>query len=131
MSTNDLKRKLAIISSAVVRGKRSRLTDEIEETTIRTKPNFNQHYKERFEAQRRLAQKVAGSLEVNEILERMREETKALIPSAMEACILLLDPEAPQYTRPLQCALYERPVNCLSCKRNRPAIQKAIRKGGK
>jgi len=67
-------------------------------------------------------------LEVNEILERLREEARALIPRAMEACILLLDPDAPQYTRPLQCALYERPVNCLSCKRHRPAVQRAISK---
>lgn len=83
-------------------------------------------YKERFEAQRRLSKRVASSLEVNEILERLREEARALIPRAMEACILLLDPDAPQYTRPLQCALYERPVNCLSCKRHRPAVRRAI-----
>jgi class 3 adenylate cyclase len=86
-------------------------------------------YKERFEAQKRLLQKVASSLEVNEILEKMREEAKALVPGAMEACIILLDKDAPSYTRPLQCALYDTPINCLSCKRNRPAIQKAIQKG--
>jgi len=44
----------------------------------------------------------------------------------MEACILLLDPEAPKYTRPLQCALFGTPVNCLSCKRSRFAVQEAI-----
>ena len=44
----------------------------------------------------------------------------------MEACILLLDPEASQYTSPLQCALFDRPVNCLSCKRNRTAVKKAM-----
>lgn len=86
-------------------------------------------YKERFEAQRRLLQKVSSSMEVNEILEKMREEAKALVPTAMEACIILLDKDAPSYTRPLQCALYDTPINCLSCKRDRPAIQKAIEKG--
>ena len=92
-------------------------------------PNPDLLYKERFEAQRRLTQKVAGSLEVNEILERLREEARALIPSSLESCILILDPEAPRYTRPLQCALYDLPMNCLSCKRSRPAIQKAITRG--
>ena len=91
--------------------------------------NLIRRYKERFEAQRRLAQKVAGCLEVNEILEKMREEARVLVPPAMEACILILDPEAPQYTGPLQCALYDGPVNCLSCKRSRPAVQNAITKG--
>jgi class 3 adenylate cyclase len=49
-----------------------------------------------------------------------------MVPIAMEACILMLDPDAEKYTRPLQCALYDRPVNCISCKRRRPAIQKAL-----
>jgi hypothetical protein len=91
----------------------------------------DKYYKERFEAQRRLADKIAPFLEVNDILEKAREELKNTIPSAMEVCILLLDPEAEKYTRPLQCALYERPVSCLACKRDRNAIQKAInqRKG--
>ena len=88
-------------------------------------------YKERFEAQRRLSKKLASTMEVNKILETLREETRTLIPSSMETCIIMLDPDAQKYTRPLQCALYDRPVNCLSCKKNRPAIQKALatRKG--
>ena len=92
---------------------------------------MEKYYRERFEAQKRLMRKIAPFMEVNDILEKMREEIRDLIPSAMETCILLLDPEARKYTRPLQCALYDRPVNCLSCKRSRPAIQKAIhrRKG--
>ncbi|MGD9318394.1 MAG: adenylate/guanylate cyclase domain-containing protein [Desulfobacteraceae bacterium] len=89
---------------------------------------MKKYYKERFEAQRRLAQKIAPFNEVNDILEKMREEARNLVPSAMEACILLLDPEAQKYTRPLQCALYDRPVNCLLCKRGRGAIQKALDK---
>jgi len=89
--------------------------------------SMQKYYRERFEAQRRLAGKIAPHMEVNRILEIMRSEIRALVPRAMEACILLLDPEAGKYTRPLQCALYDRPVNCLSCKRNRSAIQKAIK----
>ena len=87
---------------------------------------MEKYYEERFQAHRRIGRKLASTMEVNEILERLREEARLLIPSAMEACILLLDPDAPKYTRPLQCALYDRPVNCLSCKRSRPAVQKAI-----
>lgn len=92
---------------------------------------MKKYYKERFEAQRRLAEKIAPFMEVNDILETMRAEIRVIVPAAMESCILLLDPEAQKYTRPLQCALYDRPVNCLACKRNRSAIQKAInqRKG--
>jgi adenylate cyclase len=89
---------------------------------------MEKHYKERFEAQRRLAEKIAPFMEVNDILETMRAEIRVIVPTAMESCILLLDPDAQQYTRPLQCALYDRPVNCLACKRNRSAIQKAINK---
>jgi class 3 adenylate cyclase/putative methionine-R-sulfoxide reductase with GAF domain len=89
---------------------------------------MKKYYKERFEAQRRLAQKIAPFNEVNDILEKMREEARNLVPSAIETCILLLDPEAQKYTRPLQCALYDRPVNCLLCKRGRGAIQKALDK---
>jgi class 3 adenylate cyclase/putative methionine-R-sulfoxide reductase with GAF domain len=89
---------------------------------------MGQYYRERLEAQQRIARKLASTMEVNEILEMLREETRSLVPSAMEACILLLDPDAIKYTRPLQCALYGRPVNCLSCKRNRGAVQKALQR---
>ena len=89
---------------------------------------MRKYYRERFEAQRRFNSKVASSIEVNEILEKLREEARALVPSAMEVCVLMIDPDAPKYTRPLQCALYARPVNCLSCKRNRNAVQKALDK---
>ncbi len=89
---------------------------------------MKKYYKERFLALKRLTRAIAPYMEVNEILEKMREELRYQIPSAMEACILLLDPEASKYTRPLQCALYNKPVNCLKCKRSRPAIQKAVRK---
>jgi class 3 adenylate cyclase len=85
-------------------------------------------YRERFEAQRNLINKTAPLMEVNEIIEKVREELRNLIPNAMEVCILLLDPDAEKYTSPLQCALYETPVSCQACKRDRPAVQKAISK---
>ncbi len=84
------------------------------------------YYKERFLAYRSIAAKIATTLEVNEILEKLRIEARNLIPSALEVCILLVDKDAPLYTRPLQCQLYERPMNCLSCKRFRPAIMEAV-----
>ena len=87
---------------------------------------MKKYYKERFEAQRRLAKSVAPLNEVNDILEKMREEARKLVPSSMEACILLMDQDAQKYTRPLQCALYDKPLNCLLCKRSRAAIQKAL-----
>ncbi len=87
---------------------------------------MDKYYKERFQAQRNLIHKIAPLMEVNEIIEKVREELRRIIPNAMEVCILLLDPDADKYTSPLQCALYEEPVNCQSCKRDRPAIQKAI-----
>jgi len=86
------------------------------------------YYKERFLAHKTITATIAESLEVNEILERLRVEARKLIPSAMEVCILLLDEDAPSYTRPLQCQLYDKPVNCLSCKRFRPSIQQAVKK---
>jgi hypothetical protein len=46
---------------------------------------------ERFLAQRRMARKIAPFMEVNDILEKVREELRGVIPSAMEVCILLLD----------------------------------------
>jgi class 3 adenylate cyclase len=89
---------------------------------------MEKYYEERFKAQRRLAEKIAPLMEINEILEKIRDELRETISSAMEARILLLDPDAKKYTRPLQCILYDRPVNCLSCKRSRPVIQKAMEK---
>jgi class 3 adenylate cyclase len=87
---------------------------------------MDKYYKERFEAQQSLIRKIAPLLEVNEILEKVREELRKQVPNAMEVCILLLDRDAQKYTSPLQCALYERPVDCQSCKRDRPAVKKAI-----
>ena len=87
---------------------------------------MERYYKERFHVQQNLISKTAPLMEVNEIIEVVREELRDLIPNAMEVCILLIDPEAQKYTRPLQCALYKNPVDCQSCKRDRPAVQRAI-----
>ena len=89
---------------------------------------MEKYCEERFKAHRRLAEKIAPLMEINDILEKIRDELRETISSAMEARILLLDPDAKKYTRPLQCILYDRPVNCLSCKRSRPVIQKAMEK---
>ncbi|MDA3918523.1 MAG: GAF domain-containing protein [Deltaproteobacteria bacterium] len=87
---------------------------------------MDRYYKERFHAQKNLMHKIADLMEANKIIETVREELRRIIPNAMEVCILLLDPDADKYTSPLQCALYDNPVNCQSCKRDRPAVQKAI-----
>ena len=92
---------------------------------------MKRYYKERYELQRRISKKLASTMKVNEILEKLRDEVRNMVPTAMEACILLLDPDADKYTFPLQCSLYDRPINCQSCKRDRTAVQKALtqRKG--
>lgn len=84
---------------------------------------------ERLESLKRLYSLLAPATEVNQILESLRDELRRIVTASMESCVLLLDPEADAYTRPLQCALYDRPVNCLACKRNRAAVQKALAKG--
>jgi len=87
---------------------------------------MDKYYKDRFHAQKNLMHKIADLMEANKIIEAVREELRSIIPTSMEVCILLLDPDADKYTSPLQCALYDIPVNCQSCKRDRPAVQKAI-----
>jgi class 3 adenylate cyclase len=87
---------------------------------------MDRYYQERFHTQKKLMHKIAPLMEVNKIIEKVREELRQIIPNAMEVCVLLLDPDADKYTSPLQCALYDKPVNCQSCKRNRSAVQKAI-----
>ncbi|MCF8131164.1 MAG: adenylate/guanylate cyclase domain-containing protein [Deltaproteobacteria bacterium] len=89
---------------------------------------MKKYYKERFEARSSLDEKIVSLVKINQILQEMRNELRAQIPSAMETRILLLDPDAGKYTRPLQCILYDRPVNCLSCNRSRPVIKKALDK---
>lgn len=90
---------------------------------------MKRYYEERFKALLRLDEKIAPLMEINDVLEKMRDELRETISSAMEARILLLDPDAKIYTRPLQCVLYDKPVNCLSCKQSRSVIQKALKEG--
>ncbi|MCB2192990.1 MAG: GAF domain-containing protein [Deltaproteobacteria bacterium] len=84
------------------------------------------NFQERYHLYRRLSRRLAAVMEVNRILEAVRDEAKKVVPTAMEACILLLDPKATAYTRPMRCDLYDTPRDCLSCKRSRPAVQKAL-----
>jgi len=83
-------------------------------------------YKQRFENLSRVAKKITSSLNIGDILEMIRDEAKATVPHAQEACLLILDPEALHYTRPLHCAMYRDRINCQLCKRGRETIQDAL-----
>ena len=83
-------------------------------------------YKKRFENIFRVAKKVTSSLDIGEILEIIRDEVKITIPRAREACLLMFDPEAIRYTRPLHCAVYKNRRNCQLCKRGRETIKSAL-----
>ncbi len=83
-------------------------------------------YKERFENIFRVAKKVTSSLDIGDILEIIRDEAKTTIPHAREACLLMFDPEALHYTRPLHCAVYENRINCQLCKRGKEIIKRAL-----
>jgi len=71
---------------------------------------MERYYKERFETRSCLDEKIVPLVKINQILQEMRDELREAIPSAMDTRILLLDPDARKYTRPLQCILYDRPV---------------------
>jgi len=83
-------------------------------------------YKERFENLSRVANKITSSLNIGDILEIIRDEAKLTIPNTREACLLLLDPDAAHYTRPLHCGVYKERLNCQLCKRGRETIQKVL-----
>ena len=83
-------------------------------------------YKKRSENILRVAKKVTSSLEIGDILEVIRDEAKITIPHAREACLLMFDPEALRYTRPLHCAVYENRINCQLCKRGRETIKSVL-----
>jgi class 3 adenylate cyclase len=80
-------------------------------------------YKKRFENIFRVAKKVTSSLDIGDILEIIRDEAKITIPHAKEACLLMFDPEALRYTRPLHCTVHENHINCQLCKRGRETIK--------
>jgi class 3 adenylate cyclase/rubredoxin len=83
-------------------------------------------YKERFENLSRVARKVTSSLSIGNILEMIRDEARTTVPGAQEACLLILDPDALHYTRPLHCAVYKDRINCQLCKRGRETIEGAM-----
>ena len=83
-------------------------------------------YKERFENVFRVAQKLTSSLNIGEILELIRDEAKAALPQLQEVCLLVIDPEAQYYTRPLHCAVEKQRVNCQLCKRGRGTVESAL-----
>lgn len=85
-------------------------------------------YQKRFENILRVAKKVTSLLNIGEILEMIRDEVKASIPKAKEACLLMVDPEAGHYIRPLHCSVHKERINCQLCKRGRTNIQNALAK---
>jgi hypothetical protein len=68
-------------------------------------------YQQRFENLFRVALKITSSLNISDILETLRDEAKISIPHLQEACLLLVDPEAANYTRPLHCAMSRSSIN--------------------
>jgi adenylate cyclase len=85
-----------------------------------------QIYQERFENVFRVAQKLTSSLNISEVLEIIRDEARATLVQLQEACLLLVDPEAQNYTRPLHCAVAKQRINCQLCKRGRGTINAAL-----
>jgi class 3 adenylate cyclase/rubredoxin len=85
-----------------------------------------QIYRERFENVFRVAQKLTSSLNISEVLEIIRDEARATLVQLQEACLLLVDPEAQNYTRPLHCAVAKQRINCQLCKRGRATINAAL-----
>ena len=83
-------------------------------------------YKQRFENLFRVALKITSSLNISDILETLRDEAKVSIPHLQEACLLLVDPEAANYTRPLHCAMSKSSINCQLCKRGKSTITASI-----
>jgi len=83
-------------------------------------------YKERFENLLRVAEKITATLNIGDILETIRDEVKVTIPHATEACLILVDPDAPKYTRPLHCTVKKEHVNCQLCKRGKEMVARAI-----
>jgi class 3 adenylate cyclase len=83
-------------------------------------------YKDRFENLFRVAKKVTSCLNIGDILEIIRDEVKITIPHAEEACLILVDSDAADYTRPLHCPVKKEQVNCHNCKRGREMVQKAL-----
>jgi len=88
-------------------------------------PSVN-FYRERFENVFRVAQKLTSSLNIGEVLEMIRDEARATLPQLQEVCLLVTDPEAQYYTRPLHCAVAKQRINCQLCKRGRGTVNSAL-----
>lgn len=83
-------------------------------------------YKDRFENVFRVARKLTSSLDIGDVLEIIRDEARTSIPNLQEACLLVIDPEAQYYTRPLHCAMEKQRINCQLCKRGRGTVNNAL-----
>lgn len=83
-------------------------------------------YKERFQNLFRVAKKITSCLNIGDILEIIRDEAKITIPYAKEACLILVDPDAPSYTRPLHCTMEKENINCHMCKRGKDIVRQAL-----
>jgi class 3 adenylate cyclase/rubredoxin len=83
-------------------------------------------YKERFENVFRVAQKLTSSLNIGEVLEMIRDEARGTLSQLQEVCLLVTDPEAQHYTRPLHCAVAKQRINCQLCKRGRGTVNSAL-----
>jgi class 3 adenylate cyclase len=86
-------------------------------------------YRKRFEDIFRLAKKLTSSVDIGDVLEIIRDEAKASMPKLQETCLLVIDPEAQDYTRPLHCAMERQRINCQLCKRGRSTVAEALNKG--
>ncbi len=85
------------------------------------------NYRVRFTNLLRVARKVTSSLNPADILETLRDEAKVSVPHTQEACLLLFDPDAKNYTRPLHCALRKKSINCQLCKKGREIVDKVLK----
>ncbi len=85
-------------------------------------------YEERFQNLFRVAKKMTSCLNISDILEIIRDEVKITVPQAQEACLILVDPDAIHYTRPLHCTMKKEHINCHQCKRGKRIVQEALTK---
>lgn len=83
-------------------------------------------YRDRFENLMRVAERITASLNIGDVLETIRDQAKITVPHAKEACLILVDPEAPTYTRPLHCTVKREQVNCHLCKRGKEIVDRAL-----
>ncbi len=83
-------------------------------------------YQARFENLLRVSRKITSCLNIADILEIIRDEVKVTIPDVEEACLILLDPDAIHYTRPLHCTVKKEQINCHMCKKGKAIVRQAL-----